>query len=99
MNMGTLHCTDVALPCFLGSLGVLGISIRAAVISNSFSGAPLRAAFVLSPVERRTRAKEGKSSKIKRTKDIHPFSGTRGKGTYEAIMTGVDPFMGFDIIT
>ena len=30
------------------------------------------------------------SSKIRRTKDIQ---------TYEAIMTGVDPFMGFDIIT
>ena len=64
--------------------------IRAAVISNPFGGAPLRAG---------TRAKEGKSSKIKRTKDIHPFSGARGKGTYEAIMTGVDPFMGFDIVT
>ena len=30
------------------------------------------------------------SSKIRRTKDIQ---------TYEAIMTGVDPFMGFDVIT
>ena len=30
------------------------------------------------------------SSKIQKTKDIQ---------TYEAIMTGVDPFLGFDIIT
>ena len=38
------------------------------------------------------------NSEIQRTKDIHPFGGAWGKGTYEAIMTGVDPFLGFDII-
>ena len=77
--------------------------IRAAVISNSkiqkiknvhpfglyprspFGGAPLRA---------ETRAKEG----ISHAKGLQS-TGARGKGTYEAIMTGVDPFMGFDIIT